>query len=307
MSFTQSIKEELVKHENEGGCCDYAELAGILAFACSVSAAENDYQIKLVTESAPVARRVVVLSKKLFGVEAKVNTKEYIREKSARSYIVNLRNGSSVLRSIGLLENSGVAFRVPHETILQDCCQRAFIKGAFLGGGSIANPEKRYHLEFVTRHYLLSKDFEQLFQRFHIRAKTVVRKSKYVTYFKDSENICDVLACMGANSGVMNVYNAKILKEIKNQANRVTNFESANITKMVEASFRQVEAIRKIESYMGLDALPQALADIARLRLQHTDLTLGELGEMLNPPIGKSGVNHRIRRILEIADKIEKN
>jgi len=304
MSFTQTVKEELISREYESGCCQYAELAGIIAFSGVVRKEQGDYSIRITTESSGLARKVFKLSKQLFGAAARIEIRRHAHEKAIHSYVVIINNAAALLGGLEMLERGAVNFRISNDIVGEECCAGAFIRGAFLGGGSIADPERRYHMEFVTSHFSLSKDFRALFERFGINARTVVRKSNYVTYFKESEAICDCLAAAGAHNAVLNIYNIKILKEIKNQANRVTNFESANIHKTVDASIKQVEAIRKIERTTGIDKLPKGLQRLARLRLEYTDISLSELGQMLDPPIGKSGVNHRIRRIMQIAKEL---
>ncbi len=305
MSFTKTIKDELLKKEHEQSCCQYAELAGIVGYAGVVLQEKGDFIIKASTENAALARRLITLSRRLFGCTVNVQIKQHKNEKAFHNYVIRLSGAGDMLRSIGMLSGASPAFRVPTEFASYDCCSGAYIKGAFLGGGSIANPEKRYHLEFVTGHYLLSRDFKEIFVKFGITAKTVERKSNYVTYFKDSETICDVLAAMGAHNAVMSIYNVKILKEVKNQVNRVNNFEKANIDKMVNAYLYQAEAIRKIDREMGLENLPRHLQQVAALRLANTDASLQELGQMLSPPVGKSCINHRLRSIMKIADKME--
>lgn len=239
---------------------------------------------------------------KLFGDIASIERKQY--KKRHTLFKIKVADIRQLLQTVGLTDTDGIAFHVSPDISSQKCCRKAFIQGAFLGGGSIADPEKRYHFEFVTTHYLISEDMKQILETFDIHAKNVTRQSKYVTYLKDSETICDLLTMMGSHSCVLDIYNTKIYKEIKNQANRVTNFESANITKVVDASIRQVEAIRTIEQYRGLESLEPQLEEIARLRLQNPDISMLELGQLLTPAIGKSGVNHRMRKLIDIADKL---
>jgi len=305
MSFTQTVKEELINKEYESVCCQFAELAGVIAFAGVAHRDNDDFCLRITTESSGLARKIFKLSKQLFGVAANVGIRRHARERAVHSYIAVIESASGALSGLGMLERGEVGFKVPDDIVGEECCAGAFIRGAFLGAGSISDPEKQYHMEFVTGHYPLSRDFRALLKRFGIGARTVVRKSNYVTYLKESAAICDCLAAMGAHGAVLNVYNVKILKEIKNQVNRVTNFESANINKTVNASIKQVEAIRIIDSAAGLESLPAGLERLARLRLDYPDVSLPELGSMLEPPIGKSGVNHRLRRIMQIAKRYE--
>lgn len=303
MSFTAQVKEEIIKKSvHRKGCCNYAELAGILAYSAVFKESGNGVVLQIVFENADVAMRCYNLIRKLFGNIATIEKKQYSTRHTL--YKIKVADIRQLLQNVGLTDTDGVAFHVSPDITSQKCCRKAFVRGAFLGGGSIADPEKRYHFEFVTTHYLISEDMKQILETFHIHAKNVTRQSKYVTYLKDSEIICDLLTMMGAYSCVLDIYNTKIYKEIKNQANRVTNFESANITKVVDASIRQVEAIRTIEQKRGLESLDSPLQEIARLRLQNPDISMLELGQLLTPAIGKSGVNHRMRKLIDIADKL---
>ena len=301
MSFTQNVKAELISLDDTLGCCDVAELAGILAFGLGGSGKNR----KIITESAYVVRRLSILLKKLLGMNLQVTVaKQQIKGKQVHIYTVVLPDFGQVLQYVGLGAGRRVHMGVPAEVASQDCCCRAFIRGAFLGGGSVSSPEKRYHLEFVTAHFVLAKEFMALFDRFVIPAKMVTRRSRYVIYFKDSDVICDVLACIGASRAVMELYNVKIVKELKNRANREANSISANIDKTAEASVRQSMAIKKLDRVMGIDKLPDNLREIARLRLENPEMTLQDLGRQIDPPLGKSGVNHRLKRIIEMAKKI---
>lgn len=304
MSFTHNTKDELLQKEYHDTCCHYAQLAGIITFAGVVTVLNGSYDIKVFTENSAMARNIIKLCKLLFGVQPNVNIKQHKNQKAVHSYILHIPDAFEILQQLGLLNNSVVTFRIANEYLERACCAGAFVRGAFLGGGSVSDPERRYHLEFVTGHYKLSKAFVELLAVLDINAKTIMRKSNYIIYFKDSESICDVLALMGAGRAVMDIYNIRIIKELKNQVNRVNNFENANMYKMVDAGVKQMESIKKIERKIGLDKLPPGLLEIARLRLDNADISLVELGKMMDPPLGKSGVNHRIRRLMELADTI---
>ena len=172
-----------------------------------------------------------------------------------------------------------------------------------MGGGSVSDPKKNSHLEFVTSHYRLSHDFQKLLNECDLMAKIVVRKSNYVLYFKNSQEIADILIMLDSFNSLMEYHNAKIMKDMRNSINRKMNCDNANLSKTVEASLMQVRAIEKLERLGILDKLTPQLKEIAKLRLEYRELSLQELGAMLSPPIGKSGVNHRLRKLVEEADK----
>ncbi len=294
MSFTLDVKNELVSINTDSHCCRQALFAGIISFGGSV--ANSEYLFS--TENISLAELICLLASDLFGLETKITAKGNI-------YAVSVKNIDLALNKLGMYRSGTVGFRIP-ENISSDCCKRAYARGAFLGGGSVMSPQKRYHLEFVTSHYNISRDFTDIFGRFDIPAKTLMRKSRYVTYFKDNEIICDVLALIGAGNAVIEISNTNIEKSINNNYNRRSNCEMANMDKTINAAVRQVMAIQKIDSTIGLDALPDSLSQLAELRLKYKEISLGEIAGMLSPPISKSGVNHRMRKIISIAEGVEK-
>lgn len=187
--------------------------------------------------------------------------------------------------------------------VLQNtCCKRAYIRGAFLAAGSMSDPEKNYHFEIVTLHEQFAVQLQDVLDFFELDAKIVIRKKYYVVYIKEGAKIVDVLNIMEAHIALMNLENVRILKDMRNTVNRRVNCETANINKTVSAAVKQAEDIRFLQEHRGLSELNQGLQDIAYLRLEHPEATLKELGEMLNPPVGKSGVNHRLKKLSKIAE-----
>jgi DNA-binding protein WhiA len=215
-----------------------------------------------------------------------------------------------ILKTIGIVDEESISKRkiinrINPLIVQGTCCKRAYIRGAFLAGGSITNPEKAYHLEFVNVYEKHCNELMELVNSFNIDSKIIVRKRYYVLYLKEGTNIVDLLNIMGAHVALMKLENLRIIKEMRNKVNRIVNCETANLNKTISASVKQVEEINYIENNMGIDKLPKALKEIALLRLQYTDASLKELGSMLNPPVGKSGVNHRFRKISDIADNLK--
>ena len=190
------------------------------------------------------------------------------------------------------------------QLLKRSCCKRAFLRGAFLASGSISDPEKSYHFEIVCQNPEQASLIQELLESFELDAKIVQRKKYYITYLKEGAQIVDALNVMGAYVALMNLENVRILKEMRGSVNRIVNCETANINKVVGAACRQVEDIRYIQSRIGLDELPPALREMALLRLEYPDTSLKDLGELCDPPVGKSGVNHRLRKLGELAKKL---
>ena len=190
------------------------------------------------------------------------------------------------------------------QLLSRNCCKRAFLRGAFLASGSISDPQKSYHFEIVCQEEAQARFLQQLYRTFELDAKVVQRKKYYIVYLKEGAQIVDALNVMGAYVALMNLENVRIFKEMRGSVNRIVNCETANINKVVGAACRQVEDIHYIQSKMGLDELPPALREMALIRLEYPDSSLKELGELCDPPVGKSGVNHRLRKLGELAEKL---
>ncbi len=303
MSFASEVKNELCTKGFGKNCCMRSELAAFILFTAHV---DGD-TIKIVTENPSVARRVFSLFKRVVGVNASVVIKKHAAAHSLSMYHVTVqRDGFRILRNIGVMQEMGgmANYRIDNQMLRNECCMRAFVRGVFLSCGSMVDPEKGYHLEFVTHRRRLSNDMVALLNEFEIESKVVVRKSNYVIYLKNSEFISDVLNICGATNALMELENIRILKEMKNNVNRMVNCETANVSKVVNAAVRQTEAIQKIADTITLEDLPDGLRELAYLRLENPEASLGELGAMLDPAISKSGVNHRLRKLIQIAQEL---
>lgn len=300
MSFSGEVKQELCRIRSKK-CCKKAELAGIMAFCGIVSGA--DFVLK--TENELVAQRIQELFGTLFAAALPVQkTKRGTKGEIYTIRLTQQENQRMVLTQLGLYRNGMVKFSIDPFLIQDDCCARAYLRGAFLGGGSVNSPQRSYHFEIETHYFGLSRDLSRLFFDLDFEVKTVMRKGSYVTYIKDSEKIGDVLALMGATSSMMELYNAKIEKEVKNTVNRRVNCETANLTKTANAAVVQIQSIRRLVAKKGADAIPEHLRELAELRLAFPEASLAELGAMLSPPISKSGVNHRLRKLMELAEML---
>lgn len=312
MSFSTRVKEELTRHIGESRHCRIAEIAAIINMCGKVKQDLNgEVSIKVQTENAAVARKYFTIIKKTFNINVEVLIRRNSQLKKNRVYcmfITNSEIAEKILKATKLLEVQDgeiiVSHRI-HPLVIQSvCCKRAYIRGAFLASGSMSDPEKTYHLEFVNTHLDHSQQLVELINSFEMDAKIVERKKYHVVYLKEGTQIVDLLNIMEAHISLMELENLRILKEMRNNVNRIVNCETANLNKTVSASVRQIEDITFIEETVGLNSLPELLEDIARLRLSYRDATLKELGAMLDPPVGKSGVNHRLRKISEITEKL---
>lgn len=284
MSFSSEVKTELAKHLGKSRHCQIAELAALIAFEGRIPAAESENRLLM--------QKYQLLLAELFHIE-EIHTAEETRSVFSTVKMYNDVTGDPEPEDTvkGLL-------------IQQSCCKRAYIRGAFLAGGSISDPNKSYHFEIVCRSIPQAEQLRDVINSFDMDAKIVARKKYQVVYLKEGSQIVDILNIMEAHVALMNLENVRILKEMRNSVNRKVNCETANISKTVNAAVKQLADIEYIRETAGLSYLPENLKEMALLRLEYPDAPLAELGTYLNPPVGKSGVNHRLRRISEMADSL---
>lgn len=310
MSFSTEAKDELARIFSEKRCCCIAELAALTRLNGTMMIDENQ-QVSLVvtTESSPVARKIFRLFKELYDVEPKIRIQRKKKFKKNIIYSVYLPSFpgiDKVLKELGILSANGdVLPRIKKSFVKTKCCRRSYLRGVFLGVGSMSNPESNYHLELITNNKRYAYALAQLMGRFpELSAKVGSRKKSYIVYLKESEQIAAFLNIIGAHRALLEFENIRIMKDMRNKVNRLVNCDTANLKKSVNASLRQIKQIKLIEQTIGLEKLPLRLREVAYLRLENPDSSLRELGEMLQPPVGKSGVNHRFRKIETIAEKI---
>ena len=315
MSFSKEVKEELSRQMPPARHCRIAEIAAIISFCGNVCISSGDrYSIKIHTEKLSVARKCFTLLKKTFNIYTEISIRQNAYLKKSKTYTIFIKRHEDALRILQATklldenheveENLSIADNV---VIMQLCCKRAFIRGAFLAAGSISTPQKFYHFEIVCQSMEKARQLQGIIQAFNIDAKIVVRKKYYVVYIKEGSGIVEILNVMEAHVALMNLENVRILKEMRNFVNRQVNCETANLNKTISAAVKQIEDIRYIEENAGLSSLPENLEEIARVRLENAESSLKELGTMLNPPVGKSGVNHRLRKLSEIAEKMRQD
>lgn len=312
MSFSKAVREELSRRMPAARHCQIAETAALLGICGIIRMDEfGAYSIRIHTENVTVARKFFQLLKALFGIRAEIRVSRSHFDRKKRQYTVLVRESDQALRVLQAMKmineegDIGEDFSAVRNYILrQDCCRRSFIRGAFLAAGSVSDPEKFYHLEVACQDPERAEQIREIICRFGLDAKTVVRKKYYVVYIKEGSQIVELLGLMGADAAVLEFENIRVMKEMRNTVNRKVNCETANINKTVSAAVRQLEDIVYIRDQKGLDFLPPSLEEIARARLEAPSASLKDLGEMLEKPVGKSGVNHRLRKISDIADRL---
>lgn len=311
MSFSHQVKDEISQVLPQARHCRLAELAAIIGMCGHIYTTDRgEHYISLDSENINVISKCQTMIYKLFDYAAYVAVK-YNRETKNRTYQVAVFDGEialKILLSTKLMDNDGSINRdmalVSTVGINNMCCKRAFLRGAFLAGGSISDPEKSYHFEIVASGQARAKQILEAMQAFELDARIVERRRSYVVYLKEGEQIVDMLNVIGAHISLLELENVRILKEVRNSVNRRVNCETANINKTVNAAVKQIEDINYIKDTVGLHTLNESLEEIALLRLEYPDTPLKDLGNLLSTPVGKSGVNHRLRKISEIADEL---
>ena len=295
MSFCSNVKAELCRLPVHKKCCAVAEAYGVLLF-CNTCSPTG---IRIVTESRDFAARLPKLFRKAFGLEF-----DQVPEGEAGKLAFVLEDREKLRRifaAFGLEADTTVTLHVNLGVLEEECCRVSFLRGAFLAGGSVTDPEKRYHLELATSHLKVSREVYSLLLEMEFSAKDTTRAGNYILYFKQSDYIEDFLTTLGAPVCAMHIMEAKVEKDLRNGVNRRVNCETANLTKVVDAAQEQLAAIRKLEARGLFQKLPEKLQRTARLRKENPEATLSELAQMEDPPLTKSAINHRMRKLLQLA------
>lgn len=311
LSFSTQVKNELSRIIPEPYEFKIAELSALIRMSGSLKLLGfNRLAFRVNTDNPAIARKVFVLLKSCFGINVQIQVKKNnnLKKNNTYSIYVSEQEAHQVLQAAGIIEKHGDGLRIksdiPKNLVSEEEAQRAYIRGAFLGGGSVSDPEKTYHMEFVTFDEQHSRYLRRLLNHYSFNAKIVMRKNAHVIYMKESDHISDALNIMGAHTALLKMEDVKIMKQVRNTVNRIVNCETANLSKTVYASSRQIESIQYIQETVGLDYLTENLKEIAQLRLQYEDASLKELGELLSRPLGKSGVNHRLKKIEDLANEL---
>ena len=312
MSFTSKVKTELADRISNAKHCRVAEIAALISMCGNVSIDENDnYTVYIQTDTEVTAKKFRELLWKTFHIDTDVEEKDKQLSHSKKTYIVEIKNNADALEVLKATKIMNSQSEIEeqmninkNEIIKKDCCKRAYLRGAFLAAGSISDPEKSYHFEIKCTNENKANQIVDILKSFDVDAKTLNRKNKFIVYLKDSEKVVDALNIMEAPIALLEVETIKIDKQMSNKINRQMNCDQANINKTVNASRRMIEDINYIEEEVGLSYLPEKLQQIARIRVENPDASLQDIGDMMVPSLGKSGVNHRLRKISEIAENL---
>ncbi len=296
LTFSAQAKQELCRHTIHKVCCAQAEAYGILLY-CNTF---HSRQIRIITESPWLKERLPTLFRKAFRISF---DQEPEGEGKGTFLLEDPAKLQQIFDTFGLEQDSAVSVHINFAHLEEEHCRMAFLRGAFLAGGSVTDPLKGYHLELATSHYHVGRETPALLQEVGFVPKTTTRKGNYVTYFKQSNHIEDVLTAIGAPLSAMTLMNAKLERDLRGSVNRRVNCDAANLDKVVTAAQSQIEAIRLLEERGVLATLPAHLRDTAQLRVSHPELTLSQLAELCQPPVSKSALNHRLRRLAELAQR----
>ena len=297
MTFSAQVKQELCRQALSRRCCAQAEAYGVLLF-CNTF---HSRQVRIITESSQLKRRLPALFRKAFRLEFD----QLPAEKGKGTFLIeDPEKLQLIFSTFGLDADSAVSIHVNFAHLEEEHCQVAFLRGAFLAGGSVTDPMKGYHLELATSHYHVGREVPALLREVGFSPKATVRKGNYITYFKQSDHIEDFLTKIGAPVSAMAVMTAKLERDLRGSVNRRVNCDAANLDKVVAAAQSQIEAIRRLEEAGALSTLPARLREAAQLRVDNPELTLSELAGMCDPPVSKSALNHRLRRLVEHAEQV---
>lgn len=310
MSFASDARGELAREQCTHICCARSELAAVLLSSGGISyRGKNRYALSLTAADGAVTRRYFGLLKQFWGVTAQLRTlfSESLSGQTRYQLMIPEEESLRLLEETMLLDNSalfGVRQWPDPELVKYACCRKSFVKGAFLMCGAVSNPDKEYHIEIAAPTEEFAQFVIEMMNYFEISAKMTCRKAKYVVYLKRAEEISSMLTLLGATNSVLHLENVRIKKDVSNQVNRQMNCDTFNINRTMNAAEAQIQDIHFLDEQIGLEKLPNSLREIAEVRVSNPETSLSGLGELLNPPISKSGVNGRLRKLSELARKL---
>lgn len=300
MSFSFNVKSEVINIVNNRHCA-IAELSAIINYSSKLHFGKN---IKLIinSENKLLIKKTIEIINFLFNINLNISNRK------SRQYQVVIDDKIIIEKLFSIIKQEIHGERICNPILVNSvCCKRAYIRGAFICTGYICDPQKSYHVEFINYCYIQAENLKNMINYFNIDSKIIEKKDIYVVYIKEGEQIVDLLNIIEAHKSLLDFENIRIIKDVRNNINRIVNCETANLNKIVSTGIIQKENIEFIKQKIGLDNLPKQLKDIAILRLENPDLSLKEIGEMLKPPISKSGVNHRLKKINNIAENLRGN
>jgi len=304
VSFTAEVKDELSRIEPKRACCLRAELAALVRIEGTLHISGPDrYRLEVATETAPVARTVIKLLHGVYGLKTELTVRRSVLHKT-NNYLITVPAQAKLagaLGELGILGDGGFSVGIDPKLVKKDCCAIAYLRGAFFGAGSVSAPHGASPFDLPAGPQRLPEDLVSLMSRFEIPARVAKRRGTFAVYLKGAEPIVTFLALVGAHRALLRTEDVRIIKSMRNDVNRLVNAEIANQQKTAEAAVGQIEAINALERVPGLENLPPALRELAELRLANPDVSLRELGELADPPLTKSAVYHRVRRIEELA------
>ena len=310
MSFASDVRGELARLKTEDVCCARSELAAALLASGGIAwKGQGRYSVSVTASDAATVRRYFSMLKRHWSIagEIQVLSGDVLNKLTRYRLAIPGEDAPALLESLALLENPGPfgIRQAPNAEITRyACCKKAFLRAAFMMCGTVTPPQGRYHLEIAAPQEALAERLTECFGYFNLSARVQARKNKQVVYLKRAEDITDALTLMGASAAVLKFENVRVRKEISNRVNRQMNFDASNIDRAVSAAEAQIEDIKFIDRELGLDKLPKSLRDMAYVRANNPEMSLTSLGELMEPPLGKSGVNARLRRLADIADKL---
>lgn len=297
MSFSSEVKAELCQAPMEQLCCAQAEAYGVLLFCNNFT----PFGIRITTQSRPFARRLPELFNRAFGIFFNEQP-ENLEQPGKLTFLITDREAiRDILEVYGYSREGLMSHHINYAVLEEHCCRVAFCRGAFLAGGSVTDPAKGYHLEITTNHMHVHRELQALMPELQLSPRETTRKANYITYFKQSEAIATFLTTIGASSASKIIADARRQKSLLNGVNRQYNCDVANVEKAVQAAQTQIEAIRILEARGDLEHLPDKLRETATLRCAHPELSLVQLAALCHPPVSKSCLNHRLRKLQELA------
>ncbi len=302
MSYSSITKDDLARKTDDERCCQIAELSGFVRNSGTLKLrGNNKISAVLSTENAAIARKIYTALKKNFHIHTELIMKRNRSLKKSTTYDMVVEDANELLKALHITQDKldviSIVSHIPEVITKKNCCKRAYLRGVFMAAGSISDPERSYHLELVTHHERYAESLKKMINRYGLSSKVIERKNSFVVYLKEGDQIVDMLNIIGAHTALLDFENTRIIKQMRNSVNRIVNCETANLTKTIDAAGRQMEQIKYLQDTVGLDYLPEHLKVIAEARLENPEMSLLELAQTFEPPLGKSGINHRLRKI----------
>lgn len=306
MSFSNDVRNELARTMGEKVCCQKAELAALIMINGRVSVEENgDLLLNITLDNAATARKTFKILKNVYGIQSSawVANRRFFKKNRYYTVTTEVEPHHQLMTDFNINPKGQISRKVNSSLLGKACCKRAFLRGVFLSRGFVNRPEGNYHLEIICHDSSMAEDIKKLLAAFDLPARSIERKNSLIVYLKESDKIVDFLRLVGANKALLDFENVRIIKSMRNTINRQVNCETANLAKTVDASVRQIELIKRFTEQNGWNKLPAPMRELAVLRLDYPDLSLKELGTMMEPALSKSGVAYRMRKLEKLIEE----